>query len=160
MDGYDVAQICLNGHMITDLARTRPQHQKKYCPDCGQPTIMQCPSCYSFIQGDYHVDGVSFVGQMAEVPICCHECGKPYPWIEKKIDAAKELIDELDELTHDEKEKLKLSLDDITTENPRNELASIRIKKILPKVGKPFLDVLVSTISSLAAETAKKFLGM
>lgn len=163
MSYYEAAQVCLNGHKINSEAVSSPEHNEKFCSICGAETTTQCPNCKEIIRGYFHNDaGFLGYGSSYSVDITdfCFNCGKPFPWMEKKIDAAKELIDELDELESDDKEKLKLSLDDIVTDNPRNELASVRIKKILPKIGKPLAEALKTTIISIASEAAKKFLGM
>lgn len=76
----------------------------------------------------------------------------------KQIISAKELIDEIDDLDFVERERLKQSIDDIITDNPRNEIATVRIKKLLPKVGVQFGGALKEIIVSLASEAAKKML--
>lgn len=158
MSYYDVAQICMNGHIITDRANSSPQLKKSHCTKCGEPTITNCVNCNSPIQGFYHVDGVVRLGYKPILHSFCYHCGKPYPWIEKQIIAAKELIDEIDDLDIGEREKLKQSIDDIITDNPRNEVATVRIKKLLPKVGIQFGGALKEIIVSLASEAAKKML--
>lgn len=159
MGRIERALVCLNGHVINHRSETEPQHNQKRCAKCGEETISQCPSCNAIIKGFYIPKDV-FFENLHSIPIgaYCDECGKPYPWTEKKIQAAKELIDLTNELDDKEKEILKGSIDDITTDNPRNEVAATKIKLILKKVGSATKDVLVSTISSVAAETAKKFL--
>jgi hypothetical protein len=47
---YDVAQICLNGHVINDSVKKYPQHNKKFCDKCGVATINNCPNCNTEIQ--------------------------------------------------------------------------------------------------------------
>jgi len=42
---YDVAQICLNGHVINTLAGSHPESNKKFCSNCGSMTIMRCLEC-------------------------------------------------------------------------------------------------------------------
>ena len=39
LHGYDTAQVCLNGHVITQFAETRPEHLKKFCDKCGATLI-------------------------------------------------------------------------------------------------------------------------
>lgn len=38
-DYWDVAQVCLNGHLVTSTAATYPQHQEKFCSRCGAQTL-------------------------------------------------------------------------------------------------------------------------
>lgn len=158
MGHYDVAQICLNGHVITDSARLSPTLMQKYCDKCGEPTILECQSCKTPIRGYYHVEGVISIGDKLIVPSFCHECGKPYPWTERKLEAAWELADELEELNDDERMKLKNSLNDITHDTPKTELATTRLKKIMGKLGKESYSVVKQVLIELATEAAKKSL--
>lgn len=152
---YDVAQICLNGHVVNDSCREHPQHNQNYCDKCGEPTIFKCQNCQTDIRGYYHVPGI--VGGGVELaPNFCHKCGKPYPWIDRKIQAIREMADELDELTGEEKEKLKNSLDDIVAETPKTEVASLRFKKILKKLRKDSYESIRSILVDIASEAVKK----
>ena len=45
MGYYDIAQICLNGHVITEKARGAPEFAQKFCKKCGESTITECQSC-------------------------------------------------------------------------------------------------------------------
>jgi predicted nucleotide-binding protein/predicted RNA-binding Zn-ribbon protein involved in translation (DUF1610 family) len=76
---YDTMQVCLNGHQITSMADTYPEHTKKRCPDCGAETITTCPNCKANIQGYFHIPGVANLGGTA-IQVHCHECGSAYPW--------------------------------------------------------------------------------
>ncbi len=160
MGYYYVAQVCLNGHIITTRLNISPMLSKKFCQKCGEPTISSCKHCGTNIPGEYHVEGFIEIGSSYKAPSYCHNCGKPYPWTEKKIEAAKELIDITEGIEESDKEMLKSSIDDITTVNPRNEVASTKIKAILKKLGGATQEILISTLSSIAAETAKKTLGV
>jgi len=84
MGHYDAQQVCLNGHQITDNYHSSPEFRKKFCPTCGAETIHQCPNCGHEIRGDYHTDGVVAIGFPTPVPTHCENCGKPFPWTEKK----------------------------------------------------------------------------
>ena len=42
--GYDVRQVCLNGHEINCFAESKPRRNKDYCDRCGEPTITDCHS--------------------------------------------------------------------------------------------------------------------
>jgi hypothetical protein len=35
-EGYNVMQVCLNGHRITDAAATYPHDRKQFCDACGE----------------------------------------------------------------------------------------------------------------------------
>ena len=56
------------------------------------------------------------------------------------------------------KELLKNSLDDIIAENPKTEMAAIKLKHIMAKVGQEAAKALRDIIVDIASETAKKIL--
>lgn len=83
MSEYDVAQICLNGHVITECLKLSPEKQVKFCPKCGTEAITKCKNCSAEIIGAHYVSETGY--KKYEKPSYCHNCGEPYPWaIEKK----------------------------------------------------------------------------
>jgi hypothetical protein len=78
---YDIAQICLNGHVINDSTYQFPEGNKKFCQRCGKPTIVSCQDCGCPIRGNYIavVDPASHY----TAPAYCEDCGEPYPWTER-----------------------------------------------------------------------------
>ena len=90
-EGYDVQQVCINGHQISDSICAYPQHKKDFCDKCGAKTIFKCEKCRKDIQGHYHIDGV-ITTRSAKVPSHCNSCGYPFPWTEaqqqKAVNAA------------------------------------------------------------------------
>lgn len=98
MDYTDVQQVCLNGHQITDSIHTDPSKGRKFCPSCGEKTITNCQFCNSPIPGHTYYDRV--IGVYTEsVPAHCHNCGKPYPWTEKKSKLSSSIVNKNE--THD-----------------------------------------------------------
>ncbi len=83
MSHYDVQQVCFNGHQITASYNASPQHRQDFCDNCGEQTIHECPNCSRPIRGYYDIAGVISVSK-TKVPSHCFECGKPYPWTERK----------------------------------------------------------------------------
>lgn len=152
---YDVAQICKNGHLINSSARSAPQFNSKFCDKCGAETIMQCPSCNSYIRGYYYSPGVVSLSEMT-IPSFCHDCGKSYPWTETALVAAQELAEELNELSAEEKEVLKKSLPDLIRETPTTKIAESRFKKIMSKARKESVDAMRSILVNIVSETIKK----
>lgn len=92
-DGYDTAQICLNGHVVSSMAASCPQFQQTRCDKCGEETIMACAECSAPIRGFYHVSGV-FGGYSYDAPNFCHNCGEPFPWTGRALAAAAEFARE------------------------------------------------------------------
>jgi hypothetical protein len=155
---YDVAQICLNGHLITESLQSHPGQGQKFCKRCGAVTISACPKCNSAIRG--HLHGVGSLWDDDDVPHFCENCGAAYPWTSNGIQAAKALADEFNELSDEDKILLKASIDDIASDTSMTEVASIRIKKLIPKLASASADALRKLLVDIASETAKKFMGL
>jgi hypothetical protein len=130
---------------------------QEFCEDCGKPTIIKCPDCKTCIKGSYRSPNAVVLANY-EPPKFCYKCGKPFPWTKAKLDAARELVDFEDKLTTKEKELLKNSLADIIAENPKTEMAAIKFKHILAKVGQETAKALRDIAVEVASETAKKIL--
>lgn len=52
MDEYYSAQICLNGHVISRMTDVLDS-ESLYCKECGEKSIISCPSCNAQIRGIY-----------------------------------------------------------------------------------------------------------
>ena len=157
MGRYNTAQICLNGHVVSSMADASPEFQKNFCAECGEETIMKCPSCNNFIKGSYEAPG--FIG-IAEYdrPKFCDNCGKPYPWTDRKANAAKSLVDFTEGLTASEKEDLKKSIDDLIKDSPESTVAQAKFKKYITKVGGVVASGLKELLFDLVSEFVKKSL--
>lgn len=113
MGYYDIAQVCLNGHVTNSMARGSPASNQPFCHKCGERTIIPCPSCDADIRGYYHVEGVFFVVGDYSAPAFCFQCGKPFPWTARGLDAANELADTFEGISEEDREELKKSLDEL-----------------------------------------------
>jgi len=92
------------------------------------------------------------------VPRFCHNCGKPYPWTRRGLDAVKSLADELDELELADREKLKRSFDELVADTPATGLAVMRVKKVLTKLKSHTASVIRDVLVQIATEAAKRSL--
>src|SRR5258708_13023188 len=101
MGYYDTAQICTNGHVISQFA-ANSKHAQKYCEKCGAATIMVCPGCSKPIRGGYHSDGIVIGISRYDLPAYCILCGMPFPWTETRVAVAKQFASELTALTQHE----------------------------------------------------------
>lgn len=146
----DIAQICLDGHIINPFFNRFPQFNKKFCDICGKETITKCPNCDSEIQGDPILKD--------SAPNYCYSCGKPYPWTETKIKVTQELIQELEDISKEDKEILIRSINDIVIETPKTNLAVTRIKKVFNNCTEQILKILYKVFIDIASETAKKLI--
>lgn len=159
---YDVMEACLNGHKVTGRLRSQPFRHEKFCKECGEKTISTCPSCNSAIRGDRHVPGNRHVaGQIipVDVPKYCIECGAAYPWQAARVENFKEILRE-SELGVEDLREVEAALPDIVRDTQKTESSSLRLKRIMAKVGKPIYEVLVNVVTDIASESAKKTLGL
>ncbi|MGC2424493.1 MAG: DUF2321 domain-containing protein [Nitrospirota bacterium] len=153
-EGYDIAQICLDGHIINDATQSFPEINKKFCNKCGEETIDSCPSCKNPIQGRYHGGG----SEEYIPPSYCHNCGAAFPWIESKIKAAIELSIEDGNLNEEESKNLEESINNIVKDTPRTQVAASRFKKIMTKIGTSTAEGIKTIIVDIVSETAKKII--
>lgn len=85
MARYDAKQVCLNGHHITDRAKTG-SISKDYCDDCGAETITECPECDGMIKGKDLDSDIAMIGFEPSIPSHCEYCGEPFPWTDSSED--------------------------------------------------------------------------
>jgi len=141
VDVYDVAQICLNGHVVNDSYRMYPQHNSAQCSECGQKTVTACPKCKANIQGRYHASEyvLNFAGALTAPPFC-RECGSAYPWTEARLSAVREL----ERLDANERGTLDRILDDLVSDTPRTPVATLRFKQLVLKAGPAAMEEVLS----------------
>lgn len=149
-------RTCLNGHVISNYVEEESA-QQMWCHRCGQPTIDKCPACNGPLRGGHKFRPVS---TNPKPDAYCLHCGRPLPWTEQAMSAAKEYADELTELDQSEKALLKSTLDDIASDTPRTNLAISRFKKLAAKVGPSAGEMLRKLVMDLATDAAKKHLGL
>ncbi len=154
MAKYDIAQICLNGHVANIYTMMMPERGCEFCETCGEKTITACTGCRHEIQGAYQ--GAFQSEDNFAAPNFCRSCGKPYPWIERKLQAAKELIEPEQTLTANERTAFEADINDITRDVPRTQAAAIRIKGFLVKVPGAVGSALRDIVVDIASEAAKK----
>lgn len=157
-DWYDIMQVCVNGHKITEYAQSQPEYRQKFCANCGEPTIDACPSCGANIRGHRHLEGVLHVGS-SPVPKYCINCGMGYPWQLSSIENLKEVLKE-GGLTSQDIQEVEKALPDIVRDTKKSESAALKMKRILGKLGKDVYGVAVKVVSDIASEAAKKALGL
>ena len=156
---HDVAQICLNGHIINDAANTYDYLNKEYCDKCGSPTIKSCTNCNAEIQGAYDPKGEWGTEHLTLPPSYCQHCGKPFPWTVASIQATKEFIEELKGLSKKEKLALSMSINDLMNDTPRTELSALRVKKILAKLSEESRALFTNLLTKIATSIALDYLG-
>ncbi|ANK85648.1 MULTISPECIES: DUF2321 domain-containing protein [Rhizobium] len=154
---FRIGQACLNGHKIT--GEYGDADTSKFCPTCGEPEIHACPNCESKLRGDHIYDGyVSFTDPF-KVTSFCHDCGKPFPWTERQIQAAQELADEIVEIDRADLDRAKAALIALTSDTPQTAVAVVRVKKMLEKAGPIIGGGIKDILVGIVTEAAKKALG-
>src|SRR6266581_2283192 len=128
---YDVAQVCLNGHVTNGFSRSSPEFNETFCSNCGERTITVCPACNHAIRGQ--IAGSMIVSFPA--PSFCHNCGEAYPWTARSLTAARELAEELENLGTEEKQILSKSLDDLVRDTRKLLLLWFDSKTFMRKAG-------------------------
>lgn len=154
MGTYDTAQICLNGHVVTEFGNN-PEYRKSFCPQCGEKTIMNCQNCNAPIKGNHHIEGVIGIFDY-DRPAHCENCGKAFPWTERQSKAAKDLIDLSDKLDLVEKEDMKTSIDDLIKSSPNTVVAQAKYKKYIAKAGTEIAQGIKDVLIEVVSETVKK----
>jgi hypothetical protein len=156
MGTYRVAQICPNGHVATTAADQNPELREAFCSQCGDATIMQCPKCNASIRGDYHVEGIFGFGGDYQPPAFCHNCGNAFPWTERKIASAVELVEVGADLPAEELAQFRADLTELTKDSPKTQVASLRFKKVMGKVGNSVASGVRDIVVDVLSEAAKK----
>lgn len=152
--GYDVAQICLNGHIVNEQSEGSPDSNTKYCADCGAETITNCLNCRGKIRGAPH--SIYSFGFTSPAPGYCRDCGKPYPWTQSKIESFQNLVDSLS-LHQDEKTILSDGITSIISDTPKTEVVCAKFAKIIPKL-KSQKPAIISILSKIATDHVKDLL--
>lgn len=155
--GYDIAQVCPNGHAVNDSYQKHPEFNQKFCEKCGEKTITHCPKCNGPIRGAYHSDGVVDDFEYTPSPYC-HQCGSALPWTERRIRAAMELSVEAGALDNEESMMLEQSIKEIVRETPQTHVAANRFKKIMVKAGAFTAGAVKDILMDIVSETAKKII--
>ena len=81
-----------------------------------------------------------------------------FPWQAAKLKAARELTDELDELSTGERQVLSTVVNDLSSDTPRTELAVHRYGGIAKKLGDGAKKALTAVLIEVSSEAAKKMI--
>lgn len=156
MGVYKTAQICLNGHVITTNIEN---HEQPYCSKCGTKTITHCPNCGEHIQGKYLIDGVLTLNKSQYVtPWYCHSCGTPYPWTQKILSNAVELLSLDGELDADTQELIKNAIPNLLVDTPETPISIANYRSGISKAGQIVRDSMFQLLSSVLSESIKNLL--
>ncbi len=159
------AIFCLNGHYVglltvarhvrewqatmTRRERDGAKGHAQFCTTCGAANINACQHCQTPIE----------IRHSGDRPAYCGGCGKPFPWQESAIENLKAVLQESN-LSAQELQEAENALPDVLRETAKTESASLKLKRIMGKLGKPLYDVAIKVITDVASESAKKTLGL
>lgn len=96
-----------------------------------------------------------FGGEYAP-PAYCHNCGRAFPWTERKVDAATDLVEISGKLSSEELAQFRADLSEMTKESPRLLVASTRFKQTMAKVGSAVAGGVRDIVVDVLSEAAKK----
>jgi len=149
---YCGAQICLQGHVRSSEGYFE---RGERCTKCGAACIDECQYCRAPIRGrPAHSPVLHY-----DLPFFCHspECGHPYPWMQDKLETARELLYDLDNLSLGERDQV-WELLKVVMSDPNSEWAEAKTELIgikLAKVSRVSRDVLLDFTAKVAAAVMK-----
>ena len=147
---YVAAQICLRGHVlnVSGMGFERGEH----CPQCGEICIDTCQHCKVSIRGgEVYASPTDY-----KLPYFCHSCGRPYPWMEDRLQTARELLWHDDKLSLEDREKLWGLLQYVMSDPKsdmvpaKKKLFEIGIAKALPATREFMLDFVARYAAELS----------
>lgn len=116
---------------------------------------MECPKCGASIRGDYNDHGDPLV-IWDTPPAFCHNCGHGFPWTERKIAAAVDLVKTGGKLSLAEVDQFQSDLTEMVKDSPNTQAASVRFKKIMGKVGTTGANGVRDIVVDVLSEAVKK----
>jgi hypothetical protein len=149
---YCDAQICLQGHVRSSEGYFE---RGERCTKCGAACIDECQYCRAPIRGRL----AHAPGQHYDLPFFCHaaQCGLPYPWMQDKLETARELLYDMENLSLEERGEL-WDLLNFVMSDPRSDWAPAKTKLIrakLAKVSEASREVLLDFTTKVAVEVLK-----
>lgn len=156
MGVYRVAQICMAGHVVTSGADEYPEQKEEFCSTCGEATIMKCPECDTTIRGFYYVDAL-VISRDYEAPAYCHDCGRPFPWTQRSIDAAIEVVKGDKSLEPEQIAQLEEDLPKLGKDTPEAGPAAQKIAKTITGLTVGAKKFFIETIKKIATGEIMEF---
>ena len=153
--GYDIAQICLEGHVVNRSSQKNSESNEIHCHTCGEETLTKCTQCGTDIRGLRYINGSP--AHYYSRPNHCHNCGKPFPWTISHIKLIGELVDELD-LEKNDKETLRNEAKHIVSDTQRTTLARFKFKKILSGLNSGTLKMFSKSLIDMGIEKVNEIM--
>lgn len=152
---YNGATICANGHVVSKCKA----NFQNYCSKCGKETYSFCLACNSPIRGVVEATEAVFLGNRHyDKPYYCFECGAPYPWTQKVLDSAVELVSLDDDLDETSKELIKSAIPELLQVTPITPVAIAKYQKGMSRAGQIIKDSMRQLLVDVISESVKKIL--
>lgn len=158
MGYYDVAQICLNGHIINGSSSRSPEFNQKFCNLCGSETITRCTKCNMTINGTYYFEDLFPPSSLDKSPNYCQHCGEPYPWTKNSLEATEELLAIEDCLTEEELSYLRENMNSLLVDTPKSKVVATKFKLALGKITSATGSAIKDIMVDIASESVKKII--
>ena len=159
MVGYDVARVCLNGHLINDSVRRNPGRSTQKCVQCGADAIEVCPECNEPLRGDYHSELVLRAISTYRRATYCGRCGEALPWLSASLKSSRELL-ELSGVEESVVESLMGQLQHLVADTPQTEVATERWRRFLARSGDGTAKLLRKVLANIVTDAVKSDLGL
>ncbi len=176
IESYGIAQVCINGHVITiDYEHEKYKGMKK-CSICGKDTITKCPTCGTDIQGglcvdrtetyedeyeNYHSEKVHDCitsNENYQLPLYCRECGNPFPWTEILISKVSFALSSIKDLDQNQVAYLMELLPDLVIDNNKTPEAVNQLRYFLRNSKKTIVEGIKEIFIEVVAESVKRIL--
>ncbi|MGB2986282.1 MAG: DUF2321 domain-containing protein [Phycisphaerae bacterium] len=152
--GHETALVCEKGHVINEHVDQRPEDNANFCEKCGARAVSVCECGAPIRGGGYCVFG------FFKPPAHCRVCGRAHIWTERKAEALKEFLAEIDGISPDELAKLVDVVPDVITETNRTETAAVRFGKLLKRVGPTVISLLTDILKQIGTAVFLKKIGL
>lgn len=120
--------------------------------------LPSCNALYKSFCAEAPANPNAFATSFSAKPYYCHNCGAPYPWTQKILDNAVELLSLDDELDSSSKELIKSAIPDLIVDTPTTPIAIAKYRKGIANAGQIIKDSLRQLLIDVISETAKKTL--
>lgn len=158
-DWYDVQEVCLNGHLITNYAQSQPESRRAHCSSCGEKTISACLSCSAPLRGYHHMPGVIHFGS-DDVDRFCDSCGALMPWTERGLTSVLDIAAMSEALSETEQETLRDTVRALMVPSGQTEVAALKLRKVISRLDEYERAALLRTLKVHATEAAREALGL
>lgn len=150
---YSHVLICSEKHVVNDLQG----NVMKYCQKCGNKLHSECQNCGAPILGPFEMPDATIVSDY-EVPYYCHNCGEPYPWTQKILDDAVELLALDSDLDSESKELIRSAIPGLIVDSPTAPLSVEKFNRGISKVSANIKNGLFGILKDVIVESVASHL--